>query len=248
MARDLVITPVLDAPDLRLWEHRAESRDAVMVLSGVGTEADVPPGHEFARSASGNGTRNVLFVSDPNRTWLNGPGLIETIVERFEEFVARCGSPRTIALGHSMGGFAALVLSGFTRLDCALALAPQYSIDPQVVPDEHRWMEHREKITEVRIRTAAEHMNETTDYVIVHGRHPREAVQRDKFPLGDNIRHFILPRTHHDVPQKLKMAGVLAPFMKAVIDGRVRRARLILQENFGAELRRPQETGGGASA
>jgi hypothetical protein len=44
------------------------------------------------------------------------------------------------------------------------------------------------------------------------------------------------------------MAGVLAPFMKAVIDKRVRRARLILQDNFGAELRRPSETGEGVVA
>ncbi len=241
MARDLTITQVLADPDLHLWEHRAESRDAVLVLSGVGTDPEVSPGHEFARSASGNGTRNVLFVADPNRTWLNGPGLIEKIVDRFEDFVARCGSPRTVALGHSMGGFAALVLSGFTRLDTVLALAPQYSIHPGVVPDEHRWMEHRAKLTEFRIRDVAAHLDGVTDYVIVHGRHPREAVQRDKFPVAPNIRHFVLPRTHHDVPQKLKMAGVLAPFMKAVIDKRIKRARLILQDNFGAVLRQPDD-------
>jgi len=248
MARDLTITEVLRDPDLHMWEHRADSRDAVLCLSGVGTDPAETPGHEFARSASGNGTRNVLFVADPNRTWLNGPGLIEKIVELWDAFVTRCGSPRRVALGHSMGGFAALVLPGFTRIDSALAFAPQFSVDPSIVPDEHRWMEYREKIESFRIRSVADHLNDSTDYVILHGRHPREAVQRDLFPLAGNIRHFILPRTHHDVPQKLKMAGVLAPFMKAVIDKRVRRARLILQDNFGAELRRPSETGEGVVA
>lgn len=163
MARDLSITQVLADPDLHVWEHRADSRDAVPVLSG------------------------------------------------------------------------------FARLDTVLALAPQFSIHPEVVPDENRWMEHREKLTELRIRTAGEHLNAVTDCVIAHGRPPREAVQRDKFPLAPNIRHFVLPRTHHDVPQKLKMAGVLAPFMKAVIDKRIKRARLILQDNFGAVLRQPDD-------
>ncbi len=239
MAKDLAIQLVYDGPDLKVWEHRADSNQAVLCLSGVGTDPSVAPGHEFARSASGDGTRNVMFVSDPARSWLNAPGLIEAICARFDAFVASTGAKTTIAMGHSMGGFAALVLPGFTRIDRVLALAPQFSVHPEIVPDDERWMEYRSQISEFRIRDVAAHMNSTTDYVVVHGRHPREAPQRDRFPSANNLRHFVMPRTHHDVPQKLKMAGRLAPFMKAVFDGRVKRARLILQDNFSAVLRGP---------
>lgn len=237
MANDLKIDLVQDSPDLCVWEHRAKSDYAVLCLSGVGTDPDATPGHEFAMSATGNGARNVMFVSDPNRTWLNEAGLVEDIVDRFEKFVDATGAKWTIGLGHSMGGFAALVLSGFTRIDRVLALAPQFSVDPQIVPEDDRWMEHREKLTEFRIRDAGEYMNETTDYVIVHGRHPRETPQRERFPVAANIRHFVLPGTHHNVPQKLKAAGLLSPFIKAVFDGRIKRTRMIMEDNFSAEMR-----------
>jgi tetratricopeptide (TPR) repeat protein len=48
---------------------------------------------------------------------------------------------RVVSYGSSMGGYAALRFAGVAGATVALALSPQYSIDPAVVPWEERWLE-----------------------------------------------------------------------------------------------------------
>ena len=82
--------PRLDIPLLRkdwrlwVWWHRGESRRLVVVFSSVGHGPDTPPVLEFARSATAGGRDSAVFIADPQRTWLNGSGLIEEIVEVIE--------------------------------------------------------------------------------------------------------------------------------------------------------------------
>jgi tetratricopeptide (TPR) repeat protein len=48
---------------------------------------------------------------------------------------------RIVSYGSSMGGYAALRFAGVAGANTALALSPQYSIDPALVPWEDRWLE-----------------------------------------------------------------------------------------------------------
>jgi tetratricopeptide (TPR) repeat protein len=48
---------------------------------------------------------------------------------------------RVVTYGSSMGAYAAIRLAGLAGADCALAMSPQYSIDPRVAPFENRWKE-----------------------------------------------------------------------------------------------------------
>jgi tetratricopeptide (TPR) repeat protein len=48
---------------------------------------------------------------------------------------------RVVSYGSSMGGYAALRFAGVAGANVALALSPQYSIDPALVPWEERWLE-----------------------------------------------------------------------------------------------------------
>lgn len=48
---------------------------------------------------------------------------------------------RAHALGFSMGGYAALRLSAALGLDRAIAVSPQYTLDPSVVPQDRRYSE-----------------------------------------------------------------------------------------------------------
>ena len=49
------------------------------------------------------------------------------------------GYARVVTYGSSMGAYAALRLAGLAGAHAAVALSPQYSIDPAVVPWEFRW-------------------------------------------------------------------------------------------------------------
>ncbi|PID35997.1 MAG: hypothetical protein CR993_07485 [Rhodobacterales bacterium] len=234
----LDIQPRLERADLKSWGYRAPESDTLVIsFSGIGKNPNAAPPIEFANTATQNGTHNALFISDPNRTWLNGDGLIERITNEARRCIAECKARRVVTVGHSMGGFSALVLADFLPVDAVLALAPQLSVHPDIVPDEHRWPEWREKITRFRVRCAADHLRDGPQYTVLFGRHGREAPQRDPFPHRDNLRLYILPRTHHNVPQRLKDLGILTDSFKFAIAGRPRKLRLLLKNRAAATLR-----------
>lgn len=99
----------------------------VISLAGVGTDRHSQPTVEFFQLTHQGGENHVLFVSDASRSWLNGPGLAESIVETIETVVKQAGIRRIFALGNSMGGTMALLLPTLTRIDEVLAFVPQFS-------------------------------------------------------------------------------------------------------------------------
>ncbi|MFY0621447.1 MAG: hypothetical protein JXQ89_07110 [Pelagimonas sp.] len=238
----LAITLRKQSKDLTVWEHRGPSDTLVVCFSGIGTDPEQSPPYEFARSATQNGQHNTLFIADPNRTWLNGPGLLDQICDEVDHFRAAVGARQVISVGHSMGGFSALALPGFVKVDTVLAFAPQLSVHPEVVPDETHWMVYRDRIQDYRIRSIEDHLNSDTRYIVLHGRHGREAPQRDRFPRRDNLRHFIMPHTHHNVPQRLKKEGVLDTVFEQAISHQPRRLRLTLESKLRAYLRPEKDT------
>ena len=50
------------------------------------------------------------------------------------------------------------------------------------------------------------------------GRHPREKVQRYLAKPHANLDLYVLPRTHHNTPQKMKEAGVLDKVLDACMN------------------------------
>ncbi len=234
----LVITPLVEGPDLLAWEHRGESDRLVVCFSGVGPDASVWPGYEFAATAAGGGKDNVLYIADPQRSWLNAPGLIERIVTLIEDTAARMGAGQVCALGHSMGGYAACVLPGFTPVDVAVALSPQVSVHPEVAGDDPRWMEWRDRIAEHRVRHVADHLSDDTQYFAFFGMHGREAPQRERFPAADNIELLRMRKTHHNTAQRLKARGLLDVVIQAAFDRRIYRVRRLIRRNFWA---RPEQ-------
>jgi hypothetical protein len=230
----LDITPVHQADDLHVWEHVGGSGRLVACFSGIGREdEDVPP-IEFANTATRGGEDHALFFSDPKRSWLNTPGLIEQIAERIADKARDIGADQIVTLGHSMGAYAAFILPAFTQVDVAVCFSPQASVHPEVAGDDVRWMGYRNQITTHRIRTVADHIAPETEYYVFFGRHSREAPQRDRFPLTENIKFFVMPQTVHNTPQRMKQAGVLNEVFHFAMQRRTRVVRRILKQQFGA--------------
>jgi hypothetical protein len=59
---------------------------------------------------------------------------------------ACAAAERLLCYGSSMGGYAALRFAGAVGAHAALALSPQYSLDPRKVPFEARWAQERRRI------------------------------------------------------------------------------------------------------
>ena len=225
--RDII--PVLTDDDLVLWLFRGQSDRLVLCFSGIGKRADAPPTYEFAEIATGGGEDSVLYISDPRRSWLNADGLIEKIAHHVDRIRSELGAHRLVTLGHSMGGFSAMALAAKLGAQSAVAFAPQVSVHPDIVGDDHRWMEWRAQIKTFRVRSVDEMLADGPTYHVFHGLHGREAPQRDRVPFRDNLIHTILPRTHHNVSTRLKNAGLLADVVASGFDNKRRRLRQMLK-------------------
>ncbi|MDD9920861.1 MAG: hypothetical protein OXQ92_01065 [Boseongicola sp.] len=230
----LDIRPVQDDDGLRVWSHEGQGDDLVVAFSGIGPSPKQLPGLEFASTAAGAGQNHALFIADPQRSWLNAPGLLERIVETVRAEIDARAPRRVMTLGHSMGGFMAMVLPGFVKVDAALALSPQISVDPTIVPDEMRWAKYRNGISEYRVKTALEHINPETSYVTVFGLLGPDVVQRAILNAPRNILTILMPRTHHNTAAKLRNQGSLADLTNLVLAGKIRRAKQLLAERHDA--------------
>ncbi len=227
--QQLEIRPCLTADDLLLWKYRGTSDRLVVCFSGVGDRPSELPTYNFVQSASNFGRDSVLFVVDPRRSWLNGAGLIEKLVQQIHAFKREIHAKSVCMLGHSMGGFAALVMPYFTPVKVAIGFSPQFSVHPDVAGDDHRWMEYREKIENFRIRSMADFIVPETVYQVFHGRHYRERPQRDRFPFRENLQHHIFPNTVHNVPSRLKQHNLLETVISLCFQDKKRELRKALR-------------------
>lgn len=211
---------VLIAPPLRIRHLPGRGPRLVISLAGVGTEPGKEPPPEFYRMASDDGENHVVFVSDQSRSWLNAPGMADAIVAAVASLRDRLGITEIVALGNSMGGTMALHLARLIPMARTLALVPQYSADPALVPDEHRWLPFRRRIAAFPFRAVDTIATQGT-HVVLHGGTTGELRHALAFPQAPNLRHYILPRHNHNLARRLHDRGRLAPLVSAFLTGRL---------------------------
>lgn len=226
----LEIVPQLRDDDLHTWHYVGTGDVLVVCFSPTGdADPDMPQDVSFPQVATDNGTRHVIFISDPQRTWLNAPGLREKIYFQVQKFKEQIKATHIVTLGHSMGGFYALACAADLGAKTAVALSPQISVHPQIAGDDKRWMNFRDRITSFRYREVGELLGEGPQYVVVHGEMGRERPQRDRMPRAKNILHLILPDVHHNVPARLKREGIQHDFINACFAGDTTTAKTLLK-------------------
>ncbi|MGX9356148.1 hypothetical protein ACS3SW_13605 [Roseobacteraceae bacterium S113] len=229
MAERLDIRTIVETDRMVARLYMGAGDRMIVAFSGIGREAGVVPPAEFPRFATRDGAEHALFISDPGRSWLNAPGLIEEIVRVIEATARELGVRHVFTLGHSMGGFMAAVIPGFTKVERALCLSPQSSVDPSLVPDDPRWMEYRDQIKDFRIRQVADYLSDETEYFVIFGEHGREGPQVRGFLPRENLHLFLMAKTVHETATKLKNAGVLGSLIEYALDGRLPKVRRMLK-------------------
>ena len=223
-----------DDAGLRVMRRAGQSDRMVVCFSSVGAGPDVPPPPEWQRLAGRNPSDHLLFLADPARSWLNRPELIEEMGDTITAESTRLQVRRTAAIGFSLGGFSTLVMPAFAKIDVALALSPQISVDPSVVPEEKRWKLYRDKIAYYRIRSAEDHIQPHCQYFIFLGAHPRERLQRQQVGHHPNLDYYVMANSNHNTQVRLKEAGVLDAVIDACFDGARDRVQQIMAEKFGS--------------
>ena len=208
----------LDVPEPLVVHYLPGTGSRLVVsLAGVGGgpgRKRVPP-IEFIGTASGYGENHVLFVSDITRSWMNAPGLASTLVALIEKMRAEHGLTEVVALGNSMGGFAALRLPELTEIHVVASFAPQFSMHPDLVPEETRWAQHSTHIRDWRYPDVGALAQKDTAYFIFHGSNPNEARHWLRFPWRPKINHFIFTGLGHDLAARLQKRRLLGQVFNA---------------------------------
>jgi hypothetical protein len=131
---------------------------------------------------------------------------------------ACASAERLLSYGSSMGGYAALRFAGEIGAHAALALSPQFSLDPRKVPFETRWGPDRRRIRFLR----------SLDGAIMPG--PRRILAYDSALVADR-RHAMLlaaeadmillplPYAGHPVGGFLNDTRLLRPLVLTALDG-----------------------------
>jgi pimeloyl-ACP methyl ester carboxylesterase len=226
--------PVLvETPEPLCVHHLPGSgKRLVLSLAGVGTSRKFSPRREFTGSASGGGQNHVLFISDSSRSWMNGPGVKDRIVDIVAQFRRQFEIDEVVALGNSMGGFAGLVLADVMPVDTVIAFSPQFSANPDVVPEETRWWFYRRQIQQWDFAEVGSLNHPGTNYFIFHADAPEEAVHWARFPKDKRIHHFILAGEDHNLVRTLQKRGLLRQVIETAIAGKPRAVRRALERGF----------------
>ncbi|MCB1336716.1 MAG: hypothetical protein KDK10_04390 [Maritimibacter sp.] len=206
-------------PDAQFALIRGLSRRLVLSFSSAGRLKRVPNTQpEFFGSAHADGENSVLFISDIRRSWMNREGWIEEVAARSREVARRIGATETIALGASMGAFSALTMACHMKLDRVLAIVPQYSVDPAVVPDEDRWMKYRDEIGRIRVREL-DALPDEAEIFTLNGGTETELRHALRLPKPARTTHFVFPGYGHSLAQRLARRRALQPIVRAFVNG-----------------------------
>ena len=215
----ILAAPYLTEPPLHLSYLPGRSDRLVISFSGVGQDDDSVPEVEAARLSGWQGENHVLFVSDASRSWMNHPGILEKTIAAVEKLTTEIQPARVVGIGNSMGGSAAMIYAAHARLDAVLAIAPQYSVKPDVMPGEQRWIRFAERLIQWPHPVVPDLSGRDTQVILLHGSVSPEMRHAKRFAQAANVHHYIFKDFAHGMAFRLKRKGQLEPITAPLIAG-----------------------------
>ena len=174
-----------------------------------------PWGHEFLAGKLGC---SVLGVIATKRNWFRWDFVHDSFdilrdTGFFDQF------DEVLFYGASMGGFAALSYSQCCKDARVLAIAPQSTLDPKILPDDNRWGWRKKLDWAGRYGDAKGTTKTAKDVVVVYDPYfEPDRVQVDRLQ-GDNIRKLRMPFFGHQLPNAFVNMGIIKPFLTEMLDG-----------------------------
>ena len=160
----------------------------------------------------GRGIDAIHVLSRENR-WYQHAELADALAT---VAAAVAGYDRVIAYGSSMGGFAALHYGASSGATIGLALSPQYSVDPAIVPFDRRWAED---VARIAFRDDERLPTLTEQYIAFD---PADAHDRQHFALfaaRSSSTGVPVPHGGHPVGSYLVETGMLQPLLEEIESG-----------------------------
>lgn len=164
---------------------------------------------------------NRILVRDPSQNWYNTglPGVGETvdeIADRIRGMVGELGVKRTIAIGSSMGGYAAILFGCKIGADRAIALVPQTLLHPDLPISPPAEVSLQVPDLRPVVRDAPE-----TGIDLIAGRDDLSDVFHARRIGGSPSVRILGAPEGHSFARRLYKGGEYWPFIAELIEGRI---------------------------
>lgn len=163
---------------------------------------------------AGRDFANVIFIMDLTRSWGNALD-IDLLKEKLAPYIE---GRQIYAIGNSMGGFLSVLLSNFITIDVVVAIVPQFSVSPNVVPHENRWKEYRDEIKEYRFESLEGKFVPGTKYYLLSSGLGQDVMHWLHFPTRPNVYNYVFQNVDHNLAARLKTHGHLNSILQQCFD------------------------------
>jgi hypothetical protein len=124
---------------------------------------------------------------------------------------------RVVTFGGSLGGFIALNFAAGFGAEAAVALSPQFSLDPRTMPSETRWNEHRGALTEYPFDNLVRGIATLRElYILYDPRNPDMEHVRSIEKAARNVVHLPIRFGGHPVTPVLQQCDTLERVLRGV--------------------------------
>lgn len=155
-----------------------------------------------------------IHISTKKDNWYQTREFME-VVDHINSI--RKGYEQVVTYGNSMGAYGAMLISGLVNATRVIAFAPQFSVDPLTVPNEHRWQAARDRIDFI-YRDVSEFISKTaTKFIIYDPFYKEDQVHVDMFRSTILFEEIKLPFAGHYPASALNEANILVDIMKMMI-------------------------------
>jgi len=124
---------------------------------------------------------------------------------------------RVTTYGASMGGHGALLLADLLRAERAVAIAPQFTLDPETAPFERRWQVSRDRIGRFR-HDLRDHMTRTATKFILYDSLDMDRYHIDLMQPDDRFQLIRFPGASHQILRFLQETGCLGDLLATLTD------------------------------
>lgn len=204
---------VFEDNDMAVLHVAGRDDEAIVAFTGVGhqlggIDLQTP---EFARS---DGDETKFFVIDKQRSW--GNNIDWSVLSQLVR--DKVPNARLMTLGNSMGGFLAILAVPLMGAQKAIAFAPQWSVDPAVVPNEERWKEYRSEIAVFQHSDLSAAAEQPAWAHVFFGNGDKDRVHLEHFKAA-GFSPVVLREGGHNVAKYLKETDLLYPVINACRNG-----------------------------
>jgi pimeloyl-ACP methyl ester carboxylesterase len=216
------------SPHVRLLQAQQQPNPGVAVIAfgGIAQGLGVPV-FEFYRTLEALGT-DALFVRDPSQSWYQKPieGFGDTphdMAAHLDRLIAtHFAARRILAMGNSMGGWAAALFGCLCELDAVIAISPQTFISRELRARhaDSRWAPQLDSIGDPAFDDLAPVLERSLcDKVDVYvgASDELDMLHAKRLAHVPGVRVKVLDRCGHDAARHLRDQGLLRPMLQDLI-------------------------------